>query len=105
MTHEFARLEDSELPFYSMQISNVKGTVQELIRVEGLSHLKILNLTPNSTAEDTRRVAISLRRKMEESGLDVTTVKALKWALDETRDCIDEREFLWFLLDNQPFDG
>ena len=65
--------------------------------------LKVLNLNFESTADDVRRVAISMRRQMQEKGLNIESVKALKWALERTNDCQDERQFLWFLLDDFSF--
>jgi len=70
---------------------------------ESVEFLKTLKLSAESTAYEVRSVAISMRIQMQEKGLNVESVKALKWALERTNDCQDERQFLWFLLNNYSF--
>jgi hypothetical protein len=77
-----------------------KGTAD----VSQKEYLKILHLTAKSSAEDVRRIAISARRKFEESGLDAQTVRALEWSLKQTNDAMDDREFLHFLLNGLDFE-
>ena len=87
------RLGPEEFPFYDNESE------------EAGEFLKVLGLTPESTIDDVRRTAISMRREMQEKGLNAESVKALQWALGRTNDCQDERQFLWFLLDNFSFES
>jgi len=64
----------------------------------------VLRLMDDYSTENIRRVAISLRRQMQEKGLNAESVKALQWALNETQDCQTDKEFLSFLLDDASFE-
>jgi len=66
--------------------------------------LEVIGLAVESSADDVRRVAISMRAQMREKGLNAQSVKALEYALEKTKDCEDERQFLWFLLDGYSFE-
>lgn len=95
------RLEGSGLPFLYL-------TTHSLIEYpfsDEKKFLKALGLNRESTADDVRRVAISMRVTMKEGGLNSESFRALEWALEKTNDCRDPREFLWFLLDNCSFES
>jgi len=95
MSIEFlVRIPDDNLPFVDRGFDD-----------EQKNHLETLNLTPESSAEDVRRAAISFRRKFEESGLNTDSVRALRWALEITNDAMDDREFLRFMLNGSSFEN
>jgi hypothetical protein len=95
------RLENNELPFFYL---TTHSPVEYSFSDEKES-LDTLGLNNESTADDVRRVAISMRVKMQETGLSSKSFKALEWALEKTNDCRNPREFLWFLLDNYEFES
>lgn len=100
---QFRRMDDPKLPFTHLNEAIPEDGFYRKKFEEETRNLEVLNLTTDSCAGDVRRVAISSRRKMQESGLNVETVKALMWALKRTNDCGDERQFLWFLLNGDSF--
>jgi hypothetical protein len=58
----------------------------------------------NITADDIRKHAISLRKKAQgDYGINTQTQTALRWALKETGNCIDDQEFNDFLLGGCDF--
>lgn len=89
------KLEAADRPFRSWTYENLTE--------EREHQLEILDLNLESTADDVRRVAISMRAQMREKGLNVESVKALRWILEKTNDCLNERQFLWFLLEDCSF--
>jgi hypothetical protein len=86
------RLDDISFPFTGK------------LDAEDEKYLKALLLGADSSAEDVRRTAISLRRKFENDGLDALTVRALRWSLKKTKDTLDDAEFLQFLVNDTPFE-
>ena len=92
------RLKENDCPF---DFLNYPG--YEKITEEKGEQLRLLGLTFESTAEEARSVALAKREQMRKEGLNIETVKALKWVLEKTNDCLSERQFLWFLLDNYSF--
>ena len=97
------RMDNAGLPFADLENPRIKNEYDQKKFEEESSFLNTLNLNTKSTADRVRRVAISLRRKFEEGGINVDTVKALKWALEKTSDCKDANEFLSFLLEKGSF--
>ena len=95
------RLGENERPFQYLKKSGLSFEDQMENREK---QLEVLGLTLENSAEDVRRVAISMRAQMREKGLNVESVKALEYALEKTKDCEDERQFLWFLLDGYSFE-
>ena len=95
------RLEDNELPFFYL---TTHSPVEYSFSDEKES-LDTLGLNNESTADDVRRVAISMRAKMREGGLNAKSAKALGWALEKTNDCKNPTQFFWFLLDNYEFES
>ena len=85
------RIDDAVLPFGRESGTNHK------------KYLKVLHLNTESSAEDVRHVALSLRSKFEKDGLNAQTVRALEWSLKVTHDTMNEAEFLRFLLADSPF--
>ncbi len=84
---------DNDLPFKDV-----------LWSTENLKSLYLLNLKDKSTAHDVRNVAISSRVIAENKGLDVDHIKALKWVLQQTEDCVTDEEFNDFLLNRLDFE-
>jgi len=94
------KLKGNDRPF---DFLNYPG-YEEITKEKG-EQLKLLGLTFESTADEARNTALTKREQMREEGLNIETVKALKWVLEQTHDCLSERQFLWFLLDNFSFES
>jgi len=95
------RLGENDHPFQYLKKSGLSFEDQVANREK---QLEVIGLTLESTADDVRRVAISMRAQMRGKGLNAESVKALEYALEKTKDCEDERQFLWFLLDGYSFE-
>ncbi len=92
------RMKAEDLPF---QVRRA-GQLIELTEMEK-HHLGVLGLTEESTAEKVRTAAITARSQIREKGLKQESERALLWALHETNDCMNAREFLEFLLLDHEF--
>ena len=68
------------------------------------ARLETLRLNIDSTVDDARRVAISLRLKAQESGVDTKSLNTLRWVLKLTNDCQNDAEFNDFLLEGRTFE-
>ncbi len=85
LTEQLSREGNGETPFENA------GSQQKAL-------LAVLNLTDKSSAEDARRVAISLRLKFQAGGEDARHLEALRWVLKQTRDILNDEDFLEFIL-------
>jgi hypothetical protein len=95
MSIEFLfRFPDENLPF-----------VDKGLDTEQEKYLGMLNLTPGSSAGEVRSAAISFRHKFEEGGLNTASVRALRWALEITKDIMNDAEFLRFILNGSSFEN
>lgn len=92
------RVADNAKPFKYL-LKEPADDLERRDRATEMGHLRSLRLGPESTAEDVRKVASSLRLKFEErnGGLNKRVFSALAWALETTRDTITNDEFLRFL--------
>ncbi|HJY98914.1 MAG TPA: hypothetical protein VJ227_04320 [Patescibacteria group bacterium] len=93
------RLEGEAKPFTYLE-REANSELLERVRASAREALKILNLTPDSTADEARRVAISLRLKFRNhnSGINAHQFVALQYVLDRTGDAAQLEDFYGFLV-------
>jgi hypothetical protein len=94
------RLKENDRPFNFLDYPGY----EKITKIRG-GQLMLLGLTFESTADETRNAALAKREQMREKGLNIETVKALRWALEQTHDCLSENQFLWFLLEDFSFES
>lgn len=94
----------NERPFMYLKETSPIGWREEDDYWEESNYLKFLHLTEESTSDDVRRTAISLKSRLHGAGFNDKELKALRFVLEKTNDCVDDREFLGFLLENVSFE-